>query len=289
MAKVGFVTCVQLGLSCMETIYRVGGSLDVIITLHDHLARGKSGRVYLDSFCTQHGIDLVKIKNVNEAIVLEQVQARDLDWLMIIGWSQIARAELLAAPRYGVLGVHPTLLPEGRGRAAIPWAILKGLERTGVTLFRLDAGVDTGDIVAQQVLEIAADETATTLYERVRRAHESLMEGVWPDLVARTIQLTPQDETRATEWPGRTPEDGRITPSMDCGAVDRLVRATTRPYPGAFWLEGERLYRIWAGRAVTGRQLINSACEANQLLSLPLQDGTYEATDWEIEAASVPT
>src|SRR5690242_13717067 len=138
MSRVGFVTCVQLGLSCMEAIYEVGGKLDLAITLHDETAVAKSGRIYLNEFCAARHIPLVKVRNINDADALAAIASAQLDWLFIVGWSQIARRDVLNAPRKGVLGMHPTLLPQGRGRAAIPWAILLGLPETGVTLFKLD-------------------------------------------------------------------------------------------------------------------------------------------------------
>lgn len=131
MIKVGFVTCVQLGYSCMEAIYEVGGKLDLAISLLDNQAKSKSGRIYLDSFCNSKGIPLLKASHVNNPEVIQSIKDAQLDWLFIIGWSQIASQEVLEAPKRGVLGMHPTLLPTGRGRAAIPWAILKGLSKIG--------------------------------------------------------------------------------------------------------------------------------------------------------------
>ena len=128
--RFGFVTCVKLGMSCIEEIYRVGGKLDLVITLNDEMSRKKSGRVYLDKFCEAHDIDLLKCKSINQGGTISEIQKYDLDWLFIIGWSQIASLEVLKVPRRGALGMHPTLLPVGRGRAAIPWTILKGLSET---------------------------------------------------------------------------------------------------------------------------------------------------------------
>lgn len=246
MKKAGFVTCVQLGLSCMEEIYRIGGRLEVAFTLEDGMARGKSGRVYLDDFAGRHGIPLVKTRSVNDPAVAGEVRRRGLDWLFIIGWSQIAGREVLDAPRIGCVGMHPTLLPEGRGRASIPWAILKGLEETGVTMFRLDEGVDTGDIIAQKRVPIGSGETATELYGKVNEAHVGLIRDNWGSIMDGTARFARQDESRATVWPGRRPEDGRIDPSMGVADALRLVRAVTRPYPGAFYQEGERVVRIWS-------------------------------------------
>jgi methionyl-tRNA formyltransferase len=277
--KFGFVTCVQLGLACMEEIYRVGGELDLVVTLRDEKAARKSGRVYPDEFCRGRGIELLKIDNVNDPEAIESIRRRGIDWLFIIGWSQIARAEVLAAPRRGVLGMHPTLLPEGRGRAAIPWAILKGLAETGVTLFQLDEGVDTGPVIAQERLPLAPDETATRLYERVAEAHRTLISRVWWDLAADRLRPVPQDESRATVWPGRRPEDGRILPTMTPEEADRLVRATTRPYPGAFWESGEGHVRVWRGTTAGA----NGAGPAGPL-EIRLNGGTYHALDYEFEA-----
>jgi methionyl-tRNA formyltransferase len=164
----------------MEAIYQVGGSLDLVVTLQDDLARGKAGRIYVDQFAATHRIQVAKIRNINDPDAIEALSAADLDWLFIIGWSQIARDEVLAIPRKGVIGMHPTLLPIGRGWAAIPWAILKRLEKTGVTMFKMDSGVDTGPILDQLEIPLSPRTTATDLYARVNEAHVDLMKAAFP-------------------------------------------------------------------------------------------------------------
>lgn len=284
MLRFGFVTCVELGLSCMDAIYHAGGSLAAAFTLRDDLAAQKSGRIYLDGFCAQHGIPLRKVRNVNDPDALAMIRGADLDWLFIVGWSQIARAEVLSATRRGALGMHPTLLPEGRGRAAVPWAILKGLERTGVTLFKLDEGVDTGPIAAQVVVPIEARETATTLYAKVSAAHRSLIEQAWPSLVADVLRLAPQDESRATVWPGRTPEDGRVTADLSPAMADRLVRAVTRPYPGAFVDAKAARLRIWCAALFEGERPDEVHVNADGTLVVPVRGGGLIAQpgEWEL-------
>lgn len=272
--RFGFVTCVQLGLACMEEIYEVGGHLDFALSLRDDQARAKSGRVYLDGFCGERGIPLAKFGNVNDPEAVAALQAADLDWLFIIGWSQIAREAVLAAPRRGVLGMHPTLLPEGRGRAAIPWAILKGLRETGVTLFQLDQGVDTGPILAQEIVAIAPRETAGSLYTRVDQAHRTLMRRVWGDLAADRISPRPQDPSAGSVWPGRKPEDGRLDLAMTCAEADRLIRAVTRPYPGAFLDSDGRRLRVWAAEPDGGQ---------HSRPHLQFSDGTLDLLDYDHE------
>lgn len=263
----------------MEAIYDSGGRLDLAVSLQDDMARDKSGRVYLDQFCDDHGIDLVKVRNINSPEAIDAIRAHELGWLFIIGWSQIAREALLSTPELGVIGMHPTLLPTGRGRAAIPWAILKDLDATGVTMFKLDMGVDTGPIIAQKIIPLSADADATSLYRAVEEAHVELMRDAFPKLCDGLLELQPQDDSRATEWPGRTPEDGRMQMDGSVHEADRLVRATTRPYPGAFVdLPPGRLI-VWRAH-VTSAAGCSEARDANPPV-IVFSDGALVAEEWE--------
>lgn len=235
--KFGFVTCVQLGLSCLEELRGLGSVPDLMITLHDEMATGKSGRIYLDDFSNATGAPLLKVRHINDAEAIGRIRSADLDWLFIIGWSQIAGPDVLSSPRLGSVGMHPTLLPEGRGRASIPWAIIKGLDKTGVSMFVLDEGVDTGPVIAQEVIDLSPNETATDLYVKVDRAHISLIRQTWPRFVDGSVAPKAQDDARATVWPGRRPEDGAIQSKHTTDEVDRLVRALASPYPGARFVD----------------------------------------------------
>jgi len=269
--KIAFATCVQLGLSCIEEIYRIGGNLDLLITLKDDKAKNKSGRIYLDNVASEQDVPLLKINNINDQEVLDTLREHQIDWLFIIGWSQIAKKEVLEAPTYGCIGMHPTLLPVGRGRAAIPWAIIKGLDKTGVTMFKLDEGVDTGDIIGQGVISLGKDTTANELYKKVNDMHINLIAKHWNDIVNNNIILTQQNEMDATEWPGRKPGDGEILNSMTMDEADKLVRAVTHPYPGAFYNDGENTIRIWSAQTSINEGEIN------------LSDGYMIPIDYEIE------
>lgn len=269
--KMAFATCVQLGLSCIEEIYRIGGKLDLLITLKDERAKEKSGRVYLDTFAQKNNLLLLKINNINDQEVIEALKSNEIDWLFIIGWSQIAKKEILETPKKGCIGMHPTLLPVGRGRAAIPWAIIKGLKQTGVTMFKLDEGVDTGDIIGQEIIDLDENITATELYERVNKMHIKLISKYWDDIVNDRITLVKQDESKATVWPGRKPEDGELFNNMTMDEADRLVRAVTHPYPGAFYRDGDKIIRIWSAKVDPNKGKIK------------LKDGFLTPIDYEIE------
>lgn len=272
--KIGFVTCVALGLECLEEINSIGGKVDVVFTLDDDVANQKSGRVYLDDYCSRTGTRLVKISNINNPEALAAIEQEQIELLLVIGWSQILREPLLKAVDNRALGMHPTLLPVGRGRAPIPWTIIKGLPESGVTLFELAGDADTGRLAGQVSFPVAPDETATTLYAKSIAAHRDLIRKYWADMVAGTIQLVPQDESRATNWEQRRPADGLIVPEMTMSEVERLVRAVTHPYPGAFFFEGDRKVVVWSGHIASG-----DAAEGKKTFTCA--DGVYVLNDYE--------
>ena len=255
--KIAFTTCVQLGRSCIEKILEMGGHLDLLITLKDEKAKDKSGRVYIDDIANDYSIPLLKINNINDQVVIDTVSNMCIDWLFVIGWSQIVKTELLEIPKHGCIGMHPTLLPKGRGRAAVPWAILKGLDKTGVTMFKMDSGVDTGDILGQVEIPISSTTTATDLYKAVDDAHITLIEKYWSDVENGTITIQPQDHSLATVWEGRKPEDGELFHEMTMEEADRMVRAVTHPYPGAFFVADGKRTIIWS--ATVGKSDKSSA------------------------------
>jgi methionyl-tRNA formyltransferase len=147
--------------------------------------------------------------------------------------------------------MHPTLLPRHRGRASIPWALLSGLARTGVTLFEIvDETADSGAIVGQAVVEIQPDDTATTLFERVAAGHLDLIREYVPQLLARTAPRIPQDPLRASVWHRRRPADGIIDWETRAPYLYDWVRAQTRPYPGAFTFLGDAKVVVWRARPV---------------------------------------
>jgi len=178
-------------------------------------------------------------------LYIDIINKYNLDWLFIIGWSQIVSNQVLNSPKSGCIGMHPTLLPVGRGRAAIPWAIIKGLDKTGVTMFVMDEGVDTGDILGQIEIPIKSDTTATDLYNKVTDAHIDLISEIFPLLKSDNYSIHVQDESQATYWEGRTPADGQLDSSMTINEADALIRGTTHPYPGAYYIKDKEKFIIW--------------------------------------------
>jgi methionyl-tRNA formyltransferase len=150
-------------------------------------------------------------------------------------------------PRGGV-NLHGSLLPKYRGRCPLNWVLLHDELETGLTLHEMVAEPDAGAILAQRAVAIAPLETAATLAKKLTAEVRPLLSKVFPEIRNGTAVAVPQRESEATYFGGRRPEDGRIDWREPVRRIDCLVRAVTRPYPGAFSERSGRRLTIWAGR-----------------------------------------
>jgi methionyl-tRNA formyltransferase len=240
-----------MGRDCLEAAAESGAEIVGVVTLPGPVDPSRSGQCSFDVVARRHGAALVETADINAETTLEALGALAPELIFVVGWSQLVREPFIALASEGVFGMHPTLLPRHRGRAPIPWAILSGLARTGVTLFEIvDATADSGAIVGHVVVDIEPNETAETLYEQISDAHVALVREYVPQLIARSAPRIPQDPRRASAWPKRTPADGIIDWETRSSYLYDWVRAQTRPYPGAFTFLGDEKVVVWRARPV---------------------------------------
>jgi methionyl-tRNA formyltransferase len=164
--------------------------------------------------------------------------------VVVVAYGQILRPAVLEIPTHGVLNVHPSLLPRWRGASPIPAAILAGDERTGVTIMLMDAGMDSGPILAQSEAPIDDNDTAASLSDSLSQVGASLLAETLPRWLAGDIVPRPQDESQATTCPILRKEDGAIDWTLPAIDIWRRVRAYN-PWPAAFTSLNGELLRIW--------------------------------------------
>jgi methionyl-tRNA formyltransferase len=178
---------------------------------------------------------------------VDAILAFDPEALVVAAYGQIIPAALLDAPRFGGINVHGSLLPRWRGAAPVAAAILAGDERTGVSIMRMDVGIDTGPVYATRELPIAPADTAPLLSERLAAHGAGLLLEVLEVVANGTAVATPQDDAQATYAPRLTREDGAVEwAAVTAADADRRVRAL-QPWPGVTAPLGGRRVRIIAG------------------------------------------
>lgn len=184
-------------------------------------------------------------------------QLRDLrpDLIAVLAYGQILPQALLDIPPHGCLNVHTSLLPRWRGAAPIQWAILEGDAVTGVTIMRMDAGLDTGGIVATGATPIATDDTAQTVHDRLATLGAELLVQTLPHYASGALPARPQPAEGITYARKLTKEDGRLDWSQPAAVLHRRLRAFT-PWPGTFtFLPAQPkplLLKVWRAEPASG-------------------------------------
>ncbi len=183
----------------------------------------------------------------------EWVRAQRVDVALVVAYGRILPGDVLSGPRLGCVNVHASLLPKYRGAAPIAWAVVRGESSTGVTLMKLDEGMDTGPTFARVVTPIDPDETTGELAARLSRLGADAVREWLPKYMAGSCRLENQDEAGATTAPMLDKEDGRIDWSRGARHVHDHVRGMS-PWPGAFTTSRGRTVKVHATRVVGGRR-----------------------------------
>jgi methionyl-tRNA formyltransferase len=165
---------------------------------------------------------------------LHAIRQMQPDLLLVWSYSMLLPPELIALAGLGAVNVHGGLLPEYRGGHVMQWAIINGETETGVTLHYVDAGIDTGAVIARARFPIQAADDAVDVRARLKTSGTALLREWWPQIAAGAAPGVPQDEARARYWPMRNPEQGRIDWTATSDQICRLVRALAGNEPGAF-------------------------------------------------------
>lgn len=234
----------------------------------------ESHRERISGFATYEAYDDVwhTVDSINSERAKGLLREHDLDVLFVMAWQELLDAEALSVPTHGCVGRHLSLLPKRRGRAPVAWTLLHGLDETGVTLFWLDEGVDSGDVVAQRRVPVEREDEANDLHAKLTDATVALLEDVIPRFEDGEFPATPQDESEATYTHPRRPDMGLVDWTHGASRLYDFVRAQTHPYPGAFTYHRMDRVTAWHARihhrtAVEGRP--------GEVLAL-LDDGEYD-------------
>ncbi len=211
-----------------------------------------SGYVDLEPLAAAHGVPLRRCADLNAEDEVGHIRSLAPDLIVVVGWTRLLRAPLLAVPPRGCIGFHASLLPRYRGRAPVNWAILRGEDVTGNTMMYLDAGTDTGDIVDQRRIPIGPDDTCATVYQQVAAAGAAMLTEHVPALLAGTAPRCPQGAADGGLLPKRTPRMGITDWNRPARAVHDWIRALTVPYPGAFGYRAGRKVMFWASHLAAG-------------------------------------
>jgi methionyl-tRNA formyltransferase len=257
--KVLFMGTPRFAVPPLEKLMESHHEVALVITQPDKKAgRGQAMHAPpIKQLALRQGLTVLQPSTVRDEAFLETIRSRGPDVMVVVAYGKILPQAVLDVPRFGCINVHASLLPLYRGAAPINWAIMRGERETGVTIMRMDAGLDTGGILCQERVDILEDDDARSVSDMLSViGAQKLMEILDKIEKEGSLQGQPQDSTRATYAPLLKKEDGRINWSRPTEELICLVRGTY-PWPGAFTTLGNDILKV-----LRVEPLWESACES---------------------------
>lgn len=259
--KIVYMGTPEFAVAPLEALIAAGHEISAVVTQPDK-PKGRSGKMQMPPVkecALKHGIEVFQPVRVKAPEAVEQLKKYEADVYVVAAFGQILSQEVLDIPRYGCLNIHASLLPGYRGCAPANWVILNGEKETGVTIMQLDAGVDTGDMLAKTVVMIEETDTDLSLEEKLSAAGSELIVEVLKDVEKGT--LSPEKQPAETCFYAKmlTKSMGCIDWTRSAQEIDRQVRGLYS-WPGAYTFYQGRLLKIWKAVPVQGQAQEEAGC-----------------------------
>ena len=270
----------------VEEMLKLGIPVNMVFSLDEAASKDISGYCPLHEFAAEKGIPYKKYIKINDEENIAAMREIEPDYIFAIGFSQLVSKKIMEIPRYGVIGMHPAFLPKFRGRAVIVWQILEKVRHSKITLFRIDEGADSGDILDQEPFEIGEEDYAEDVLAKTHAASVALFRRALPKLIDGTAVFKEQDHALATYCLKRTPDDGLIDWNAPKEDIYRFIRAISHPYPGAYsYYDGKSKMIIWRAHIGDNRKYYGFPGQLAEIdgtkMVIVLKDGLLYVDEFE--------
>ncbi len=272
----------DVGYECLDALIQNDEYVLAVITHKDNPDEEIWFRS-VEGLAKKYGIPVHTPESVNTPDWIARIRFWEPDLIFSFYYRNMIKEEVLSIPHLGAFNMHGSLLPKYRGRVPINWAILNGEKETGVTLHHMVKRADAGDIVDQETVPIGPDETAREVFAKCAKAARLVLDRQLEALKTGTAQRRKQDESQATYFGGRRPEDGRIDWTQSAEKIYNLIRAVTQPYPGAFTDSGGKRLFIWWATPLPGAGGTPGQVISTNPLRVATGMGTLDIVNWEWE------
>ncbi|MFC4354203.1 methionyl-tRNA formyltransferase [Chryseomicrobium palamuruense] len=262
----------------LEEMIKVNFPIDMVYSLDEKYSLNVSGYEPIHELAEANNIPYRKFRKINDEEHVNEIKNINPDYIFVIGLSQLVKREIIDSAKKGVIGFHPTPLPKYRGRAALVWQILLGVTESECSLFFIDEGMDSGDIIGQEKYTITEEDYVIDVIYKSREALKTLSRRVLPKIKDGSIKPMRQNEEEATYLLKRTPEDGVINWNEPISNIYRLIRATSKPFPGAFsYYDGKIKTIFWKAECIENTKYIGIPGQianiSNEFIDIVCVDG----------------
>lgn len=255
--RVVFMGTPDFAVGALEALIEAGHQVTAVVTQPDKpKGRGKELQMTPVKVCAQkHGIPVFQPVKIREPEAVETLRSYQADIFVVAAFGQILPEEILSMPRYGCVNIHASLLPKYRGAGPIQWAIINGEKIAGVTIMRMDKGLDTGDMLFKTEVEIAPRETADTLHDKLAEAGARLIVEALAKIEAGDVTPVKQNDADSCYAKMLNKSMGKIDWQMEAEKLDCLIRGLIS-WPGASAVYRGKTLKIWEEEAVSEQELM---------------------------------
>ncbi|PYG89123.1 methionyl-tRNA formyltransferase/UDP-4-amino-4-deoxy-L-arabinose formyltransferase/UDP-glucuronic acid dehydrogenase (UDP-4-keto-hexauronic acid decarboxylating) [Ruminiclostridium sufflavum DSM 19573] len=208
----------------------------------------------VDEVAEKNGLLLYKNVDVNSESFINEITALKPDLIVVVNFQQILKEQLINIPQRGCINTHAALLPKYRGRAPLNWAVIHGERQVGVTVHYIEKGIDTGDIIIQKSIDIGDEEYIDSVLEKVKDVYPTVVNNAVNLIQSGDFVRIKQDLSKGNYFGKRTPEDGQINWNNNTKDIFNLIRAISKPYPGAFSFCNNSRLIIWRAEVINQKE-----------------------------------
>lgn len=233
-------------------------------------------------------IPVFQPEKIRRPEAIETLRQWTPDVYIVAAFGQILPQTVLDIPPHGSVNVHASLLPRWRGAAPIQAVIRAGDAETGITIMKMDAGLDTGPVLSQRAIPLAPDETGASLHDKLAQLGGDLLIETLPGYLSGAIQPQPQDDSHATLAPRIDKEEGRIDWTQPAAQIERTVRAFT-PWPSTFTTWNDQTLKILSGHVINGNATPGKVVQGNGVLAIGTGEGLYAPDRLQLQGRNAVT
>ena len=250
--RVIFMGTPDFSVGTLRQLAAAGHEIVAVVTQPDKpKGRGKAMQpTPVKEAAMELGLPVLQPVRVREEAFLDELEMLAPEVIVVVAFGQIIPKRLLEMPVYGCINVHASLLPDYRGAAPIQRAVIDGKKESGVTIMRMDEGLDTGDMIAKVVVPLAEDETGGSLFDKLSDAGAKLLVATLPSIADGSAGYEKQPEISPTPYAAMiSKKDGKIDWNKSGAELERLVRGMN-PWPSAYTGWNGKLLKIWKASVV---------------------------------------
>lgn len=258
--KVVYMGTPDFAVDTLQAIVDAGHEVALVVTQPDK-AKGRGKKLCytpVKEKALECHLEVAQPEKVREESFVERLQMIAPDVIVVVAFGQILPESILNIPKYGCINVHASLLPAYRGAAPIQWAVIDGLAETGVTTMYMEKGLDTGDIICQSRIPLAADETGGSLFDKLAKEGASLLVRTLKMLEDGTATRTKQDDSRSSYAKMLSKDMGCLDFSKDAVILERLIRGLN-PWPSAYTAIQGKTLKIYIAEVVAEEECTTGA------------------------------